>query len=383
MNKKKILLSGIILATALSLNNTSQLHAEAASPVKSAVTTTMTSGTVIFKLNNPVYVNGQGKHRLNAAPFVVKGTSMIPLRAAAESLGCTVNWNPKKGTLELSGPSLGTVQFTRFSDYAINAKGERVKLPEQIRQVKGVWFVPARSLSTLLNANLTWDAGTHTLTIARKEAVQEPKQFSFLFNKDTEGWKGGFADLPVNYDKTIYELKYNRELLPLQNNKTNYGLQLSGHNRSDDLFMFLSRGIGGFKPNTTYDVKLNFAMYTDAAGGSIGIGGSPAESLFIKAGILTNEPLSVPTEYAGGKYYRMNVDTGSQGTGGKEIKVIGNAAKPESDKPGYQRVDFHYNAKVKTNAKGVMYVLIGADSGFEGLTTLYFDDIQVTATAQK
>lgn len=382
MNKQKILLSGLIMATALSVNNLSTLHAEAAQPVKAAVTPATAPGTVTFKLNDPVYTDSQGTHRLIAAPFLLRGTSMIPLRAAAESLGWNVNWNPQKGTLILSKAGWGNVQFTRFSNDAISVTGEHVKLPEAIRQVKGAWFVPARSLSSLLNGTLNGDARTHTLTITGKGAVQGPQQFNYRFNKDTEGWKGGFADLPVNYDKAIYELKYNRELLPLPGNKSNYGLKLSGHNRSDDLFMFLSRGIGGFKPNTTYDVKLTFAMYTDTASGSIGIGGSPANSIFVKAGILDHEPLPLPTE-KGTPYYRMNTDIGSQGAGGKDVKVIGNAAKLDPEKAGYQRVDLHYNAKVKTNAKGEMYVLIGTDSGFEGLTTLYFDDIGVTATAQK
>ncbi|GAE05303.1 hypothetical protein JCM10914_1399 [Paenibacillus sp. JCM 10914] len=125
---------------------------------------------------------------------------------------------------------------------------------------------------------------------------------------------------------------------------------------------------------------MSFAMYTDQQGGMVGIGGAPAESVFVKAGIVNKEPRAVVVEEAGTPYYRMNVDIGNQSISGEDAKVIGDITKPNPDKAGFQRVDFDYSATVTSNAQGEIYLLIGTDSGFEGLTTLYYNDIKVAAT---
>ncbi|WP_091216477.1 copper amine oxidase N-terminal domain-containing protein [Paenibacillus sp. BC26] len=375
MKRKNLILSSLVFATVISAASAPIVHGAESNPTSAA------PSAVSFKINDVNYSNNTGNHSLPVAPFVTNGNTMIPVRAAAESLGASISWNAKKQMITLSGKGLGPIQFTMNSTYAVNAKGEKIKLPEQVRRTKGTVFVPARSLASLMGIRLQWELATHTITLTNQVQTPSTIDFNYQFNKDMEGWKGGFADMPVDYDKEIYELDYAHKLLPIDKNADNYGLKLSGHNRSDDLFMYLSKGINGFKPNTSYNVNLKFAMYTDAGGGMIGIGGSPAESLFIKAGILANEPAAVKTTTPGSEYYRMNVDIGSQGTGGKDVKVIGNAAKPDAAKEGYQRVEFTYSAKVTANDKGEVYILIGADSGYEGLSTLYFDDIKVSAQA--
>ncbi|REE91724.1 copper amine oxidase-like protein [Paenibacillus taihuensis] len=374
MNRKNLMLSSLIVAAVISAGSAPVVHGEENSAASGAPTAAVT-----FKINDVNYSNNSGNHILSAAPFVTNGTTMVPVRAAAESLGASLSWNGESQQITLTGKGFGNVKYTINSSYAVNAKGEKIKLPEQVRQTKGTVFVPARSLAALLGTQLQWEPSTHKITLSNPSQTPHSLDFNYQFTKEMEGWKGGFADLPVDYDKAIYELDFAHKLLPVDKNTSNYGLKLSGHNRSDDLFMYLSKGISGFKPNTSYNVNLKFAMYTDAGGGMIGIGGSPAESIFLKAGILSEEPLAVPTTSSGSQYYRMNVDIGSQGVGGKDVKVIGNAAKPNADQDGYQRVEFNYSAKVTANAKGEIYVLIGADSGYEGLTTLYFDDVKVTA----
>ncbi|MDQ0195619.1 hypothetical protein [Paenibacillus wynnii] len=63
--------------------------------------------------------------------------------------------------------------------------------------------------------------------------------------------------------------------------------------------------------------------------------------------------------------------------------MLGNITKPDSDKEGFQRINFSYSATVKTNVKGELYLLIGTDSSYEGLTTLYFDDIKLPAVKKQ
>ena len=77
----------------------------------------------------------------------------------------------------------------------------------------------------------------------------EGTEFIFAFESDDEGWITGFADLPANFDQELYELKSGFRPLPegLEGN----GMYLQGHNRSDDIFMFLKKQVVGLKADTT------------------------------------------------------------------------------------------------------------------------------------
>ena len=113
---------------------------------------------------------------------------------------------------------------------------------------------------------------------AQEEAEAE---FTFSFEDDAEGWTVGFADLPVNHDQSIYELDSGHRSLP--DGLEGTGVYVQGHNRSDDLFMFLKRQVGGLRANATYAVTVSIDLATNVPADSFGIGGSPGESVFVKA----------------------------------------------------------------------------------------------------
>ena len=67
-------------------------------------------------------------------------------------------------------------------------------------------------------------------------------------------------------------------------------LKISGNNHSDDLFMFIKRKISGLAPNISYQVTYNMEFVSNVADNMAGAGGSPGESVFIKAGATQVEP---------------------------------------------------------------------------------------------
>ena len=71
-------------------------------------------------------------------------------------------------------------------------------------------------------------------------------EFTFTFDNDAEGWMVGFADLPVDYDQSIYELDHAHR--PLPDGLEGSGIYIQGHNRSDDLFMFMKKQVRGLSP---------------------------------------------------------------------------------------------------------------------------------------
>ncbi|HEY94390.1 MAG TPA: PEP-CTERM sorting domain-containing protein [Dehalococcoidia bacterium] len=204
-------------------------------------------------------------------------------------------------------------------------------------------------------------------------------QITFTFDTNEEGWSGGFADLPVDYEQQGYDVNFSHEEIPVPDAESN-GLFITGNNHSDDLFMYIVRGFGfedDLKADTQYSVKLSFKMATEVPPGMMGIGGSPGESVYIKAGVINKKPESI--EQSGN--YVMNINKGSQSQGGTDATVLGDAAKgegPGQDDQTFRYKNFELSKEVTTDSEGRIWIIIGADSGFEGITRLYFDNISAT-----
>ena len=199
---------------------------------------------------------------------------------------------------------------------------------------------------------------------------------TFDFESGAQGWKVGFADLPVKFDQSIYELKHGRG--PLPDGLGGSGIYVQGHNRSDDLFMFLKKRVGGLRPNTSYVVSVSIDLATNVPAGLVGIGGAPGESVFVKAGASTIEPT---VEEGDNQHLRMNIDKGNQSRGGESMVVLGNVAHPEIRGSEY-RIKTLDNSDaplmVETDSEGQVWLIAGTDSGFEGLTALYYSRINYT-----
>ena len=203
-------------------------------------------------------------------------------------------------------------------------------------------------------------------------------EFSFSFQGDAEGWTAGFADLPADFDPSIYELDSGHRRLPdgLEGN----GLYIQGHNRSDDLFMFFKKQVGGLKADAEYTAVLSLDLATNVQEGLVGIGGSPGESVYVKAGAAAVEPLA-PEDDNG--YFRMNIDKSNQSRGGRSMAVLGHAAHPDVTGEEY-RIKSLDNAgspvSVTADGAGRLWLIVGTDSGFEGLSAFYYARIACTLT---
>ena len=125
--------------------------------------------------------------------------------------------------------------------------------------------------------------------------------FQYPFSQGALGWQAGFADYPQE-NSGSYELDSGIKTLPT--GFTGSGFMLSGHNRSDDLFMYIKRKITGLEPATRYQLSVSVRFLTDAASDCMGVGGAPGESVYLKFGYASQEP-----QQSG---YYLNVDKGNQ-----------------------------------------------------------------------
>jgi hypothetical protein len=140
--------------------------------------------------------------------------------------------------------------------------------------------------------------------------------------------------------------------------------------------MFIKKKVTGFTPDRNYivDVKVDFA--TNVANNMVGVGGAPGEGVNIKAGAVPFEPIKVLNTSE--NWYRLNIDKGNQSIGGADMKVIGDFANG-TDQNVYKikQLNTATPLNVKANQQGEIWLVIGTDSGFEGITTIYYNSIQV------
>jgi hypothetical protein len=221
-------------------------------------------------------------------------------------------------------------------------------------------------------------AGCESLTIGNRTPVIH--EFDLTTAAAAAAWTGGFADYPVG-EEEMFELVAEPRVLPHEVERTGQGFHLAGTNRSDDLFMFMKRRVGGLRPNRVYRATFRVEFATEAPSGCVGVGGPPGEAVWVKAGATAEEPVPVVDQVGTTDYYAMNVDKGNQAVGGSDAVVLGDIANTNTD-----CLDWRWEMKtlqsergeleVTADGQGRVWLLIGTDSGFESRTRLYYASVR-------
>lgn len=216
---------------------------------------------------------------------------------------------------------------------------------------------------------------------------------SFDFRNGAVGWQPGFADYAPGTDHDgFFELKAEIRSLPAELGITGTGFYVQGNNHTDDLFMFLKRRLDrddGILSGQTYQITFTIVFASNVQSGCSGAGGSPGDSVYLKAGASPAEPIALltppPNDPRAFSDLRMNVDKSDQGQSGIAASVAGNIANGHPCNPNegpyvsVQRTHQH-TSLVNANSRGELWLLVGTDSGFEGTTALYYQRIDITLT---
>ena len=218
-------------------------------------------------------------------------------------------------------------------------------------------------------------------------ATSSPIHLEFDFCHGAQGWEAGFVEYAPEMEDMM-QLEAGIRPLPSELESECTGYYLQGMNLPDDLFMFLKRRLGtddGIVPGQKYRITYTMVFASNAPSGAAGIGGAPGESVFLKAGAAPVEPevyLDSATDY-----YLMNVDKGPGNSGGgKAASLTGHIANGLSagefgteNSPYVSLVRQHrHKHTVTASPDGELWLLVGTDSGFEGLTGIYYQSIEVT-----
>lgn len=297
-------------------------------------------------------------------PYDSEGVRMLPLRSIAENLGFVVTWNEADLKIELKKGSK-QFQLTIGKDEYIGADGKPVVLNAVPELSQARTFVPSSFFSEVIGVEVIVD---------KNKTILEGC-YDYEFDAEDPTVKGIVADVPDNYmEDNFYEYSY--EIVD-SFDQEGKAIQIIGNNHSDDMFMGFYREIKGLKPNSDYLFKLRFDLGTNVPRGMMGIGGSPGTSVYVKAGFVSKEPKLTTDEL---NHIRFeNVDKANQSQSGKDLQLLTNMEKASDDYTEafeYKTIAHYFRAT--TNENGVVFLLIGTDSGFEGKTEVYYRDVKLT-----
>ncbi len=110
-----------------------------------------------------VIVNGEKINFKNGQPVIVDSRTLVPMREIFEALGLVVNWDAetktvtgKKGVTDVS-LTIGS------SKMFVDGLEQKIDVPAQI--IDGSTMVPLRAISNSVGCKITWDQNTRTANI--------------------------------------------------------------------------------------------------------------------------------------------------------------------------------------------------------------------------
>jgi hypothetical protein len=115
--------------------------------------------------NKTAYI-GSNETVLDAAPFIEKGFTFVPLRFIAEAFGATLNYNSALKVINISYKGV-SIQLQVGSTIAIvDSVAKTLEVAPKI--VNSRTFVPVRFISETFGADVQWEQATQTITIVYK-----------------------------------------------------------------------------------------------------------------------------------------------------------------------------------------------------------------------
>lgn len=207
---------------------------------------------------------------------------------------------------------------------------------------------------------------------------------TYNFSAENLGWTFEAVEYPSNVDKEEWQINSVVGAEDFTGNNTN-AFWLYGNNQSDDIFLYLYKDIEGLKKDTTYNATIKVDAVTPYGKESMGIGGSPAASVYVKAGIVTVEPKPEKRDYQGSNYYLLpdDIDKGQQSNGGEDLKLLGSLADQQEGENGLYDLQYKLDTKFTTGDEAEAWVVIGIDSGFEGLNIIGIQSVELDITAEE
>jgi hypothetical protein len=201
------------------------------------------------------------------------------------------------------------------------------------------------------------------------------RSYLFDFSTGQNEWEADFADYPVDSAKGAqYQLSATYTARPDNLGTGVSAMMLTGNNQGEKLFMYMKRKVTGLQPDVNYTVIFDIELASELPAKGLG------KDVLLKAGATYSEP---KTMIDNGNYV-LNIDKGELNDRGEDMIPLGNIGTDGTK-------DFQLITRsngetpgpfiAKTNSKGEMWLLIGTETTFQGVTTVYYSRVNVVVSA--
>lgn len=196
------------------------------------------------------------------------------------------------------------------------------------------------------------------------------------FNESASGWETGLTDFDTTTTLSSFALSGRVSAYPSPLPATGKGLLVSSTNQRDTLFTFITKKITGLNPASSYSIRLATTVIARLPqDDSLQFINNPTTKLYIK-GAVSNQP---PLNFLVGSKARLNLHTGLLGSDGRDFKLLIPQALPLTEV--YQTYPVPSEGgtfRIVPNQQGEIWVTLGSQTEFKGITKLYYDDIKIT-----
>lgn len=170
----------------------------------------------------------------------------------------------------------------------------------------------------------------------------------------------------------MYEVESGLRRLPPEIASERQGQFISANNYSADMYMFMKKELGrsqGVIPGRHYLVTIKTVFASNAPTGCLGPGGGPGEAVILKANVLNVGPeISVDED----RYVRTSFNHG------RAISNIANGVDCEVARGEYVSLSrVGPIIRARAGKDGRLWIVLGTDSGYEGKTSLYYQQVEV------
>jgi N-acetylmuramoyl-L-alanine amidase len=156
-----------------------------------------------FAAEQPIHLFLNGKQlSAEVAPRIVQGNTIVPVRIIAESLGSKVQWEEKSRKVTVAKDDINIQLFINKQEVTVNNK--RLKLETAPAILEGSTMLPLRFISEQFGVKVTWDEMTRSVFLFQPEQDIKVAVASPAAPNDEQGSEqedGDATKAPVKPDK--------------------------------------------------------------------------------------------------------------------------------------------------------------------------------------
>lgn len=123
----------------------------------------MAKTMTVFKIGDKNYTVSGLVKQATEAPYINGGYTMLPVRALADGLGLSSNWNNETKTATFSDKTRTAVVKLGATEMTVNGVSYRLAVPAEIKN--GATMIELRSLANAFGVSIAWDNAQKTATV--------------------------------------------------------------------------------------------------------------------------------------------------------------------------------------------------------------------------